>query len=49
MQFFADENVAAQIVRQLRDLGHDVLYPPDQVMGFGTLPSTSTGTRFYGN
>ena len=29
MQLFADESVAAQIVRQLRDLGHDVLYPPE--------------------
>ena len=29
MQLFADENIAAQIVRQLRDAGHDVLYPPE--------------------
>src|SRR5262245_37751796 len=29
MQLFADESVASQIVRQLRDLGHDVLYPPE--------------------
>lgn len=29
MQLFADENIAAQIVHQLRELGHDVLYPPE--------------------
>jgi hypothetical protein len=29
MEFFADENIAAQIVDQLRPLGHDVLYPPE--------------------
>ena len=29
MKLFADENVAAQIVDQLRQLGHDVLYPPE--------------------
>ena|SRR2546425_11021223 len=29
MQLFADENIAAQIVSQLRGLGHDVLYPPE--------------------
>lgn len=29
MQLFADENIAAQIVAQLRELGHDVLYPPE--------------------
>jgi predicted nuclease of predicted toxin-antitoxin system len=27
MKLFADENIAAQIVEQLRQLGHDVLYP----------------------
>ena len=29
MKVFADENIAAQIVDQLRQLGHDVLYPPE--------------------
>jgi len=29
MKLFADENIAAQIVDQLRQLGHDVLYPPE--------------------
>ena len=29
MKLFADENIAAQIVSQLRELGHDVLYPPE--------------------
>src|SRR5215471_8472506 len=29
MKLFADENIAAQIVDQLRRLGHDVLYPPE--------------------
>ena len=29
MKLFADENIAAQIVDQLRHLGHDVLYPPE--------------------
>ena len=29
MKLFADENIAAQIVHQLRQLGHDVLYPPE--------------------
>jgi hypothetical protein len=29
MRLFADENIAAQIVSQLRELGHDVLYPPE--------------------
>ena len=29
MKLLADENIAAQIVDQLRQLGHDVLYPPE--------------------
>jgi len=29
MKLFADENIAVQIVNQLRELGHDVLYPPE--------------------
>ena len=29
MKLFADENIAAQIVDQLRQHGHDVLYPPE--------------------
>jgi len=29
MKLFADENIAAQIVDQLRQLGHDVPYPPE--------------------
>jgi len=29
MKLFADENIPAQIVDQLRQLGHDVLYPPE--------------------
>jgi predicted nuclease of predicted toxin-antitoxin system len=29
MKLFADENIAAQIVDQLRQLGHEVLYPPE--------------------
>jgi Domain of unknown function (DUF5615) len=29
VKLFTDENIAAQIVTQLRQLGHDVLYPPE--------------------
>jgi predicted nuclease of predicted toxin-antitoxin system len=35
MKLFADENIAAQIVDQLRQLGHDVLYPPETGLSAG--------------